>query len=342
MLLKRFIPLSLALSFISTNISQAYTYAIFVVMSSFFLAGCEAPLVMDKVSSQLERPMQRTDFYQAFARNDKMVVLVGSSGVVLTSQDATTWTRSVLTTKPSFLAIDTCPDQRFIALSFDNHIWVSNPSGDDWSPIQVDSQEQLMTIDCAPNGDWWVAGGFSTFLHSSDDGESWHSVTLEEDAIITDLVFLSEQDAVATAEFGILVVTQNGGESWEIAGSMPSEFYPHATHFISTLEGWVGGLNGFIYYTNDAGNTWQQQSADSTVPIYQFEDVDGTLFAVGDNATVLKLTGQKWNTVQPASAPVYLRAALAFKAKLLVAGGRGMFMTIDPISAALSVDKTGQ
>lgn len=342
MRLKQFIPLGLALSSTSTYISQAYTLAIFVFMSSLFLTGCEAPLVMDKVSSQREQPMQRTDFYQAVARNDKVVVLVGSSGVVLTSQDAITWTRSVLNTKPSFLAIDTCPDQRFIALSFDNHIWVSNPSGDDWSPIQVDSQEQLMTIDCAPNGDWWVAGGFSTFLHSSDDGESWQSTTLEEDAIITDLVFLSAQDAVATAEFGMLVVTQDGGDSWEIAGFMPSEFYPHATHFTSTAEGWVGGLNGFIYYTNDAGNTWQQQRADSTVPIYQFEDVNGTLFAVGDNATVLKLTEQKWNTVHPASAPVYLRAALAFKDKLLVAGGRGMYMTIDPTTSDSSIDKTEQ
>ncbi len=342
MLLKQFIPLGLALSSTSTYISQTYTLAIFVFMSSLFLTGCEAPLVMEKVSSQREQAMQRTDFYQAVARNDKVVVLVGSSGVVLTSQDAITWTRSVLNTKPSFLAIDTCPDQRFIALSFDNHIWVSNPSGDDWSPIQVDSQEQLMTIDCAPNGDWWAAGGFSTFLHSSDDGESWQSTTLEEDAIITDLVFLSAQDAVATAEFGMLVVTQDGGDSWEIAGFMPSEFYPHATHFTSTVEGWVGGLNGFIYYTNDAGNTWQQQRADSTVPIYQFEDVNGTLFAVGDNATVLKLTDQNWNTVQPASAPVYLRAALTFKDKLLVAGGRGMYMTIDPTIAGSPIDKTEQ
>ena len=103
---------------------------------------------------------------------------------------------------------------------------------------------------------------------------------------------------------------------------MPAEFYPHAAYFTSIAEGWVAGLNGFIYYTKNSGNTWHKQSADSTVPIYQFQEIDGVLFALGDNATVLKLTGDQWKTVQPASAPIYLRAALYFKQKLLVAGIR--------------------
>ncbi|MBE1286249.1 MAG: glycosyl hydrolase [Alteromonadaceae bacterium] len=285
---------------------------------------------MDKVTSQLEQPMQRTDFYQAFASNEEIAVLVGTNGVVLTSRDTTTWNRHVLPEKPSLLAIDTCPDQTFIALSFDNHIWVSSPNGNDWSSVQIDTQEQLMTIDCAPNGEWWAAGGFSTFLRSNDRGLTWQSNTLEEDAIITNLVFLSEQEAVATAEFGMLLVTNDGGNSWTISGFMPDEFYPHAAFFTSTSQGWVGGLNGFIYYTNDSGNTWQRQNADSAAPIYQIENVNGELFALGDNATVLKLTGNHWITIQPATAPVYLRAALSFNNNLLVAGGRGMLMKIDP------------
>lgn len=314
--------------------------AVFLILSSIFLTGCEAPLVMDKVTSQLEQPMQRTDFYQAFASNEEIAVLVGTNGVVLTSRDTTTWNRHVLPEKPSLLAIDTCPDQTFIALSFDNHIWVSSPNGNDWSSVQIDTQEQLMTIDCAPNGEWWVAGGYSTFLRSNDKGLTWQSSTLEEDAIITNLVFLSAQEAVATAEFGMLLLTNDGGRSWTISGFMPDEFYPHTAHFTSTSQGWVGGLNGFIYYTNDSGNTWQRQNADSAAPIYQIENVNGELFALGDNATVLKLTGNHWKTIQPATAPVYLRAALSFNNNLLVAGGRGMFMKIDPSVTALPANET--
>ena len=314
--------------------------AVFLILSSIFLTGCEAPLVMDKVTSQLEQPMQRTDFYQAFASNEEIAVLVGTNGVVLTSRDTTTWNRHVLPEKPSLLAIDTCPDQTFIALSFDNHIWVSSPNGNDWSSVQIDTQEQLMTIDCAPNGEWWVAGGFSTFLRSNDKGLTWQSSTLEEDAIITNLVFLSEQKAVATAEFGMLLLTNDGGRSWTISGFMPDEFYPHTAHFTSTSQGWVGGLNVFIYYTNDSGNTWQKQNVDSAAPIYQFENVNGDLFALGDNATVLKFSNNHWKTIQPATAPVYLRAALSFRNSLLVAGGRGMFMNIDPNVKALTANET--
>lgn len=338
MLSKKINHINLSLSLNSRH--KAHLFAMHIIISTLFLSGCEAPLVMDKVSSQLEQPMQRTDFYQAFASNEKIAVLVGTNGVVLTSNDTTTWNRNILSEKPSLLAIDTCPDETFIALSFDNHIWVSNPNGDDWSSIQIDTQEQLMTIDCAPNGEWWVAGGFSTFIRSNDKGLTWQSSTLEEDAIITNLVFLSAQEAVATAEFGMLLVTKDGGRSWTISGFMPEEFYPHTAHFTSTSQGWVGGLNGFIYYTKDSGNTWQRQNADSAAPIYQFENVNGDLFALGDNATVLKLTDNHWKTIQPATAPVYLRAALSFKNSLLVAGGRGMFMKIDPTTTVPSLVET--
>ena len=338
MLSKKFIYI-----FELTSLNSHYTNsisAVFLILSSIFLTGCEAPLVMDKVTSQLEQPMQRTDFYQAFASNEKIAVLVGTNGVVLTSSDTTTWNRHILPEKPSLLAIDACPDQTFIALSFDNHIWVSSPNGNDWYSVQIDTQEQLMTIDCAPNGEWWVAGGFSTFLRSNDKGLTWQSSTLEEDAIITNLVFLSEQEAVATAEFGMLLLTNDGGRSWTISGFMPDEFYPHTAHFTSTSQGWVGWLNGFIYYTNDSGNTWQKQNIDSAAPIYQFENVNGDLFALGDNATVLKFSNNHWKTIQPATAPVYLRAALSFNNSLLVAGGRGVFMNIDPNVKALTANET--
>ncbi|GAC18657.1 WD40/YVTN/BNR-like repeat-containing protein [Paraglaciecola arctica] len=297
---------------------------------------------MDKVTAYREKPLQRTDSYQAFAKNDQVAVLVGNNGVVLTSHDAKTWSRTILAGMPSLIDIASCPDQRLIALSFDNQVWVSNINGDDWISIEVPTQEQLMTIDCAPNGNWWVAGGFSTFLHSANDGQNWQTTSLDEDAIITNLVFISEQDAVATAEFGMILVTENGGISWDLIGFLPDEFFPHSTHFATTAEGWVGGLNGFVYHTKDGGRNWLRQSADSSVPIYQFVQVDDALYALGDNATVMKLAGSNWQTVQPPTAPVYLRAALHFNGKLLVAGGRGMLLALDPNVVIVSAGKAEQ
>lgn len=316
--------------------------SLIVLASCFLVFACEAPLVLDKVSAQHDKALQRTDFYQAFAQNDQVAALVGNSGVVLTSDDAQTWARTILPGEPALLDIDNCPDQRLIALSFNNKVWVSSAKGDNWTAIDIPTNEQLMTIDCAPNGDWWVAGGYSTFLHSSDAGNSWQSSTLDEDAIVTNLVFLTQTDAIATAEFGMILASQDGGASWDFSGYLPDEFYPHSAYFTNMSEGWVGGLNGFIYHTTDGGNSWQQQSADSAIPIYQFVQADGVLYALGDNATVLSLNDTKWHVIQPATAPVYLRAALYFKNKLLVAGGRGMFLTLDPNIAALPADEMEQ
>merc|ERR1711916_172700 len=159
-----------------------------------------------------------------------------------------------------------------------------------------------MTVDCAPNGEWWVAGGFSTFLRSNDKGLTWQSSSLEEDAVITNLFFLSAHEAVATAEFGMLLVTNDAVELGQSAVLCRMSFIL-MLHISHPLHKAVGGLNGFIYYTNDSGSTWQQQNADSAAPIYQFENVNGDLFALGDNATVLKFTDNHWKTIQSATAP---------------------------------------
>jgi hypothetical protein len=92
--------------------------------SSLILAGCEAPLNLESVRAVSEQPSKRTDFYQAMASNHEVIVISGNDGVLLASEDqGGTWTRIPVNAASSFLAMDVCPDNSFIALSFDNHIW---------------------------------------------------------------------------------------------------------------------------------------------------------------------------------------------------------------------------
>ena len=84
----------------------------------FFLFGCEAPLVLDKVEQQRAMPTQRSDLLQAVAANDSTLVAVGSRGVIATSQDqGETWNRQVLESKPFLMTVTTCPDNSFVAVS---------------------------------------------------------------------------------------------------------------------------------------------------------------------------------------------------------------------------------
>ncbi|WP_022959279.1 WD40/YVTN/BNR-like repeat-containing protein [Spongiibacter tropicus] len=312
--------------FFTQALRPRYSVSSLLALTGLLITGCEAPLELEAVHEQASQPLQRTDFYQAMADNGELTLLAGNNGTLLSSRDGgNSWQRQALNTSESFIDLASCPDNSFIALSFDNHLW--HGDGQTWQSHELPSGEQMMTVACADNG-WWVAGSFSTLQHSGDQGASWQESSLDEDAIITNLQFLDAQNAVATAEYGMVITSRNGGESWAVSGYLPDEFYPHASHFTSASEGWVGGLNGFIYHTADGGESWQRQHTDTQAPIFNFIDSPRGLLALGDNATVLALSNTRWSSLNTPSIPLYLRAATTQGDTLIAAGGRGLLLRI--------------
>lgn len=295
------------------------------------LGGCEAALDMDQVQRHAEQPSQRIDFYQAMASNPRVTLLAGNDGVLLASSDqGGSWQRRQIVRGANIIDLDACPDGSFVALDFGNTLWLGSDDGTRWNSIELPTQEQMMTATCAPDGSWWVAGSYSTLLSSQDQGANWQETSLEEDAMLTTLQFLDEQQAVLTGEFGLVFTSSDGGQNWDPAGSLPDEFYPHASHFNSLEEGWVGGLNGFIYHTADGGQSWQRQDTPSSAPIFSFNASRDGLFAIGDHSSVLRLAGNQWQALPMPSEPVYLRAAaMTGDHRLTVAGGKGLLLSLD-------------
>ncbi len=309
--------------------------------SSLILTGCEAPLNLESVRAVSEQSSKRTDFYQAMASNHQVIVVSGNDGVLLASDDqGDTWKRLPVGAASSFLAMDVCPDNSFVALAFDNHIWHGTADASEWTAHAIPSQEQMMTAACGPDGRWLAAGSFTTVQFSTDQGESWDETSLYEDAIINNLQFVSDEQVIATGEYGLVLRSDDSGMNWEIAGRAPDEFYIHASYFASESEGWVGGLNGFIYHTTDGGESWDQVPAETSAPVFGFIPGADAVYALADNATVLKLGDAGWRKISESSQPLYLRAGLALPDhRLLVAGGRGLLFDLElPTALAASKD----
>ncbi|PPI83715.1 glycosyl hydrolase [Marinobacter maroccanus] len=314
----------------------------FVGLSTLLLSGCEAPLNLEAVRQQSQQAVQRTDFFQAVAQNDRVIAIAGNTGTMLVSDDGgQSWQRVPVSTNESFLSLDACPDGSFIALTFDNQFWHGNSAGTQWTAHELPSQEQMMTAACSPDGSWWAGGSFTTIQSSTDQGASWQETTLNEDAILTNLQFLDSETAMATGEYGLLLKTLDGGQSWDYAGYLPEEFYPHSAHFSSATEGWVGGLNGFIYHTTDGGETWNRQETDTSMPVFGFITAGDSLFALGDNATVMALQENQWTSLETPNQPLYLRDGVALNnSQLLVAGGRGLLLQVDiPVAKVASKNR---
>jgi len=316
------------------------TFAV-AALSSLLLTGCEAPLNLDAVRAQSQEPLKRTDFYQSMTRNESLVVLAGNAGSLLRSPDnGESWKRISLPTDNSFIDVDTCPDGSFIALTFNNEIWHGDTRGKNWTARALPSQEQMMTANCAPDGSWWAAGSFTTIQSSGDQGETWTETSLNEDAILNNLQFIDADNAFITGEYGMVLNTRDGGKSWDYAGYLPDEFYAHTSHFVSKNEGWVGGLNGFIYHTMDGGESWGRSLTGINAPIFGFVAGPSGLYALADNATVLKLSGDSWQKISTSDQPLYLRSGLLMSDnRLLAAGARGLLLNLEiPMALSASTD----
>jgi photosystem II stability/assembly factor-like uncharacterized protein len=135
-----------------------------------------------------------------------------------------------------------------------------------------------------------------------------------------------------TGEFGDILRSQDGGETWAYVASLPDEFYPQAAHFSDSQTGWIAGLNGTIWHTVDGGQTWTPQSTGTTAPLYGISTNGAGLFAVGGFGTVLASSPDgAWSRIDHGK-PIrfYLRGILPLENdRILTVGGAGALYVIE-------------
>ncbi len=303
-----------------------------IVLAVCFLAGCEAPLVLDGVEQEKDKAVRRSDSFLSMASNNSSLVVVGNRGATVISADGgQTWQRKNIPSKPFLMDVDACPDNSFVALDYQANVWLLKETGAEWVRKDMGSTETPQAIACDLKGRIWVVGSFSSINLSDDSGETWSESSLDEDLHFTTVQFLDESNGLLLGEFGVVAKTIDGGESWEMLDPIPDEFYPHDAWFKSVQQGWVVGLNGTVYYTGDAGGSWQSQETGTSDPIYRIAANGNSLYAVGGNGLVLSCEGcidqgasAKWQKVEH-GLPIrfYLRGVVPFDDKLWIAGGAG-------------------
>jgi len=300
------------------------------------LSGCEAKLDLTGVEATKKNPVTRYDNFQAVASSSQAIIVVGNRGVILQSSDnGTSWQRLQLpgsspVSRPTLVDADVCPDNHFVVLDTERRLWISDASGTNWSSKPIPTEEEVLDLTCDPAGRLWVVGSFTLILESTDDGDSWTDKSIAEDAMFSRVQFLDRDHGIIAGEFGSVYSTSDGGDSWQAGNSIPHEFYPMASYFKNIDEGWVGGLQGIIFHTNDAGRTWQRQKTGTVAPLYTiFAAGEGT-YAIGEQGTMLRLSGNDWQPVSAQAGFGYLRAALPLtEEKILIAGGGGLIRMID-------------
>ncbi len=301
------------------------------------VSGCEARLDLSAVEASGKTAQARYDHYQAAASTSEAIVIIGNRGVILKSRDAgESWSRHTLpgsssVSFPTLVDVDVCPDNHFVVLDADRKVWISDTNGENWFSKVIPTEEEVLDLTCDQSGTLWVVGSFTLIMDSHDGGDTWTDKSIAEDAMFSRIQFIDQSYGIVTGEFGTVYTTKDGGGSWEASNSIPNEFYPLASHFISPQEGWVGGLQGIIFHTEDGGNNWHRQNTGTVAPIYNINVVNGEIYAVGEQGTILKLSGKEWKPIDVKLGFGYLRALLSVEGgNMLIAGGGGLVKLLSP------------
>ncbi len=304
------------------------------------------PAAIDAQSGSI----QRYDDVQALASNGKVMVAGTQSGAVLVSHDqGKTWQRHELAPDsvipPSIIGLAACRDGRFIGIDFNHKLWSGDALGANWLGHVMAKPAIPLAVACDPDNGWWVVGDRATIAGSRDAGGSWTVTDLGEDAQLTTLQFQDDSHGIATGEFGIVVVTSDGGKTWNRGNKVPAEFYPYSAIFLNKDEGWLSGVGGQIVHTSDGGRNWTMQSNEAQVPLFRLFLHQGMPYGVGTDGVVARLEGDTWRRVEYAGElhQLFVAGISTESDSAIVIGGPGGLLralslaTSEPLSAP---DKT--
>ena len=177
-----------------------------------------------------------------------------------------------------------------------------------------------------------AAGEHGVILLSDDEGKTFRQAgAVPTQALLTSLYFIDDRQGWAAGHDGVVLHTQDGGETWTLQHEDLSSDKPlFSIYFKDAQHGLAVGLFGTALQTADGGATWTPLAVESG------EENDHHLYAIfGDPATALCIAGEagliyrstdggaSWSTIKTANPGSFWSGALLKDGSLLAAGQRG-------------------
>lgn len=168
------------------------------------------------------------------------------------------------------------------AIADNKYFLKSADAGQNWSFAYTFTQD--ITDLYASSSNIWVSTQEGNVFYSSDAGSNWIEQTVDEDAYLNSVFFVTNNIGYASTAFGVanLYKTTDGGNSWTLAKSFDQQ-YISKIFFNDANDGFVIAEDQVYYTTN--GETWGQESINNNSP---FTDIS---FNSGSNGYIVGYSG---------------------------------------------------
>lgn len=202
--------------------------------------------------------------------------------------------------------------------------------------MQVSHAGQAMMLATARAGSRIVAVGDHGVIMLSDDGGRSHrqARSVPIDVTLTGVAFVGEREGWAVGHRGVVLHTQDGGETWAVQRIDQAEDRPlFAVHFFDPHHGVAVGLWSRVMVTSDGGSRWDSiafsapegaKKADMNL-MALFADAKGRLYATGERGLVLRSEdrGRTWTYEATGYKGSFWTGLATPDGGLIVAGLRG-------------------
>ncbi len=217
---------------------------------------------------------------------DKNNILTVSDSIYISNDGGLNWiSKEVPLYWDSFQCLSNQTLLMMQAYSIDNRVlYRSDDLGTTWQPVYT--TDKYVYNSYFGNDQTGFLMGSDIFLQTKDGGKTWKEFSFTDDGYLRTGYILDENQMFLAGSNGILLKTNNGGNSWEsLKTQIKSDI--QEINFTSSTEGYLITTNQ-LYTTKDAGLTWAVLTGNMD-RMLDLEIYDGNAYVVGPYGLFIKV-----------------------------------------------------
>lgn len=191
-------------------------------------------------------------------------------------------------------SVSVVDDDLAVAVGYFGTVYITNDGGETWTQGRTNTRSSLYSVSMGDEKNGWAVGQRGLILRTEDGGLNWtrqENVKEQEGTHLFAVSAVDGQTALAVGEWGTRIRTRDGGKTWEddsftidvnhrmFVWLNPEEqekvregenVYDDVTlNDVSCLRGtqncWLIGEFGYLFYTENAGETWEPSLIEGSV-----------------------------------------------------------------------------
>lgn len=273
-------------------------------------------------------PRAASGLLLSVARAGAGFVAVGQRGIVLLSDNGSTWKQVPTPADATLNRVRFVDDQHGWAVGYDGTVLATEDGGKTWALLQFDADWGRAYYDVlftdAQSG--FVLGGNGRLWRTADGGKNWEPIespVFEEQPNLYNIARLGNGTLVMTGERGLIARSTDDGATWERLKS------PYTGSFFGTIA--VGdsgvvlfGLRGNAFHAADIGAAPVLTEADLIALQELAANPEASSAAIDP---VSDVTG--WTALQSEDTESLYGGSIAEDGSVLLYGGNGRVMKAD-------------